>query len=128
MKFFLVHDLARSRALEAVKQAPDGYMVEVKEPKRTLDQNAAMWPILEAFSAQLQWPVNGKPVHLDPEEWKIILTAAFFDERVRIARGLNGGAVMLGHSTSKMGKKAFSEFLEFLHATAIDRRVNLKPS
>lgn len=30
---------------------------------------------------------------------------------------------MLGLRTSKMGKRKFSDFLEFLHATAVDRGV-----
>ena len=84
-----------------------------------------MWPILEAFSAQLEWPVNGKMVKLTPEEWKDILAAAFKGERVRLAQGLDGGIVMLGLRTSKMTKKTFSEWLEFLHATAAARGVDV---
>lgn len=58
--FRLVHDEARRRAAAAVAQAPTGWAVVVSEPSRSLDQNAAQWPILEAFSRQLQWPVNGR--------------------------------------------------------------------
>ena len=39
--------------------------------------------------------------------------------------GLDGGVVMLGQRTSKFGKKEFSEWLEFLHATAAAREVDL---
>lgn len=123
--FILAHDEARRRALEAVKTAPDGFKVTIAEPSRTLDQNAAQWPILEAFSAQLQWPVNGAMCTLEPEEWKDILTAAFRREAVRVAQGLDGGMVMLGMRTSKMPKKTFSEYLDFLHATAVERGVNV---
>lgn len=126
MKFQLAHDLARRRAVEAVSKAPDGFVVTVKDPSRSLDQNAAMWPLLEAFSRQLEWPVNGRMVKMEPDEWKDVLTAAFKGEQVRLAMGLNGGVVMLGLRTSKMGKRMFSDFLEFLHATAADRGVTVQ--
>lgn len=124
MKFQLSHDLARRRAVEAVAQAPAGYVVTVKEPSRGLDQNAALWPLLAEFSEQLLWPVNGRMVKMEPEEWKDVLSAAFRGEQARLAMGLDGGVVMLGLRTSKMGKKQFSEFLDFLHATAADRGIN----
>jgi hypothetical protein len=62
---------------------------------------------------------------LSPEEWKDILSAAFRRETVRVAMGLDGGMVMLGARTSTMGKKEFSEWLDFLNATAALRGVNV---
>jgi len=117
-RFNLVHNEARANAVQAVKDAPDGYRVTVEPPKRSLDANAAMWPILEAFSRQLDWPVNGSMVKMTADEWKDVLSAAFKRETVRMAMGLDGGVVMLGRRTSKMAKVEFSEWLEFLHATA----------
>lgn len=119
----LAHHEARRRAADDCMRAPDGWIVRVSEPTRTLDQNADQWPYLEAFASQLQWPVNGKLEWLTAEEWKDILTAAFREESVRVAQGLDGGLVMLGLRTSQMGKKEFSEWLEFLHATAAMRGV-----
>lgn len=123
--FVLSHEEARRRAIDCVRTAPEGYTVTVAEPTRTLEQNAAMWPILTAFSEQLRWPVNGKMVRLEPDDWKDILTAAFTGE-ARIAEGLNGGHVFLGARTSKMSKATFGAWLEFLHATAAERGVNLE--
>ena len=123
--FILAHPEARRRAMAAVADAPPGFLVTVQEPNRSLDQNAAQWPILEAFSRQLKWPVNGEMVTLTAEEFKDVLTAAFQGETVRLAMGLNGGVVMLGLRTSKMGKRRFSEWLEFLHATAALRGVTV---
>jgi hypothetical protein len=120
--FILSHPIARRNAVQAVQEAPDGYAVTVGEATRNTDQNAAMWPILQAFSEQLQWPVNGRMTTLTDEEWKDILSAAFRKEQ-RVAIGLDGGFVMLGQRTSKFTKREFSEFLEFLHATAADRGV-----
>jgi hypothetical protein len=113
--FHLVHDTARQRAAAAVQCAPAGYTVIVQQRARNTDQNAAMWPILQAFSDQLKWPVNGAMCSLPPEEWKDL----------RIAQGLDGHVVMLGQRTSKFSKAQFSEWLDFLKATAADRGVEL---
>ena len=121
--FILAHAEARRRAIEAVKTAPDGYSVTIKEPTRSLDQNAAQWPILEAFSAQLMWPVNGAMCKLEPEDWKSILSAAFQRESVRVAQGLDGGMVMLGARTSQYSRKKMGEFIEFVHAEGSQRGV-----
>ena len=126
-QFKLQHGEARQRALECVKDAPWGFIVEVKEPSRTLDQNAAQWPILQAFADQLEWPVNGRMEKLTREEWKDLLTAAFRQETTRIAMGLNGGVVLLGMRTSQMSKAKFSEWLDFLHHVATERGVHIEP-
>ena len=123
--YILATPIARANAVQAVKTAPDGFKVTIAEPGRTLDQNSAQWPILEAFSKQLEWPVNGQFVKLSADDWKTLLTAAFRQEGQQMALGLNGGVVFLGMRTSKMLKKEFSEYLEFLHATAALRGVVL---
>lgn len=121
--FILAHAEARRRALQAVADGPEGYRVTLEPPKRTLDQNALLWPLLECFAEQLEWPVNGRMVKLEAPEWKDILSAAYKQESQRVAMGLNGGMVMLGLRTSKMSKREFSEFLEFIFSVAADRGV-----
>jgi len=111
--------------LKTVLQAGGKWVLTVKRQTRTEEQNRLMWPILTAFSDQLLWPVDGEMVKMDPDEWKDVLTAAFYGETVRLARGLNGGVVMLGRRTSKFPKDKFSEWIEFLYATAADRAVTL---
>jgi hypothetical protein len=111
--------------MAAVADAPAGYVIRVEEPRRNLDQNALMWVLLEAFSRQLLWPVNGTMSCLTAEEWKDVLSAAFRRESLRVAMGLDGGIVMLGTRTSKMGKRQFAEFVEFIQSVAADRGVQL---
>jgi hypothetical protein len=123
--FKLVHEQARANAQAAVRDAPEGYVVVVSEPSRNLDQNAAQWPILQAFADQLQWPVNGAMVWMSADEWKDVLSSAFRKETVRVAMGMDGGMVMLGSRTSEFGKREFSEWLDFLNATAALREVDL---
>lgn len=101
------------------------WILTVRLETRSMAQNRLMWPILTAFSKQLQWPVNGKMVYMQPEDWKDVLTAAFKGEEVQLAMGLNGGVVMLGQRTSTFTKPQFSEWIEFLYATAACREVRL---
>ena len=126
MSFVLAHDVARERAMQAVQAAPMGFSVRVAEPTRSVEQNAALWPLLDAFSVQKQWPVNGALMTLSAEEWKDLLSASFAQEQMRMSPLVGGpGMVMLGLRTSGMGKKRFSEFLEFIHAIAADLGVDL---
>jgi hypothetical protein len=122
--FRLVHPEARALATEAVRAAPEGYVVRVSEPTRSLEQNSAQWPILQAFADQLEWPVNGRMTKLSPDDWKDILTAAFGREQ-RIAEGLGGGYVFLGMRTRELSKERFSEWIDFLKATAVERGVEI---
>ena len=124
--FVLAHDLARRRAVAAVSEAPEGYAIRIEEPRRNSDQNALLWVLLQAFADQLQWPVNGAMTTLAAEDWKHILSAAFRRETARVAMGLDGGMVMLGMRTSKMGKREFAEFIEFIQSVAADRGVELE--
>lgn len=123
--FRLVHTQARQGAMQCVKEAPEGFVVVVAEPMRSLESNAAMWVYLQAFSDQLLWPVNGQMTRLEPEEFKQILSAAFRQETVRLAQGLDGGMVMLGARTSKFSVREMSDFIEFLAATAAARGVEI---
>jgi hypothetical protein len=100
-------------------------IVRIKEPTRSLEQNSLLWRLLQAFSDQLLWPVNGHMTKLSAEDFKDVFSAAFRQETVRLAQGLNGGVVMLGARTSKMSKREFSEFIEFLHMVAAERGIEV---
>lgn len=114
--FIMSHDLARARAVEAVKAAPAGFSVTVAEPTRTLEQNAAQWPYLAGFAAQKQLCINGVMQWVTDEDWKDVLTAVYSGE-LRMAM-FDGKVIMLPQRTSKMGKKVFGEWMDFLIAMA----------
>jgi hypothetical protein len=111
--------------LTASMQASKRFILTIKPETRSQSQNRLMWPILTEFTKQLDWPINGHMVKMDPDDWKDVLTAAFKRETVRLAMGLDGGVVMLGQRTSKFTKAEFSEWIEFLYATAAARGVKL---
>ncbi len=124
-QYFILGQNNREHVARQVMYAADGMAVTIGEQNRNLSQNAAQWPILQAFSEQLEWPVNGQMVKMSSDDWKDLLTAAFKRETQRVAMGLDGGMVMLGARTSQFGKREFGEWLEYLHAVAANRGVEL---
>lgn len=118
-----LNPLGKRAACQHIMAAPEDHVATLGEPNRNLDQNAAQWPILEAFAQQLEWPINGKMQKITADDWKDILTCAFRNEQPRVAMGLSGGMVLLGQRTSQFSKREFSDWLEFLNATAAERGV-----
>lgn len=116
--FFLVHDTARSRAASAVAMAPDGYVVTIKPPTRSLDQNARMWAMLSDVSRDVEW--YGKK--LEPEDWKHVFTASL--RRLSVVPNLDGtGFVALGLSTSRMTKRELGDLIDLITAFGNERGV-----
>lgn len=129
--FRLINQNVKRNCLAYISNLPTDehtpLVVTVKEAGRSLDQNSLLWPLLECFAEQLEWPVNGVMQILDATAWKDILSAAYRQETQRMALGLNGGFVFLGQRTSKMTKKEFSEFIEFIYQAGAERGVNFEP-
>ena len=112
--FRLVHAQARAGAIQAIKEAQDGFIAVISEPTRTLEQNAAQWPYLAGFAAQKQACINGVMEWVTDDDWKDILTGAYRGES-RMAM-FDGKVIMLPMRTSKLGKQVFSDWMEFLIA------------
>ncbi len=84
--FKVKDNTSKCHAKRAIEDLPidKTHVVVIQPETRTLANNAAQWPILNAFADQLQWPVNGQMAKLDAEEWKDILTAAYKQETVKL--------------------------------------------
>jgi hypothetical protein len=115
--FRLVHDMARQRAIQAIKEAPAGLIVQIKEETRTLDQNSKLWPMLQDISRQVDW--YGQK--LTDDEWKDVFTAAL--KKQKVVPGLDGGFVVCGQRTSTMPKREFCELIELMYAFGAERGV-----
>lgn len=116
--FRLVHEQARYGAVQAVSEAPQGYIVEVKEPTRNLEQNALMWCLLACLADQTDWHGN----RLNAEEWKDLLSAGLVQSKV-VPNLTGNGFVILGQRTSKLSKSQFAALLELIYAFGTERGV-----
>ena len=119
-RYIMSHELARQRAIDAVRNAPAGYVVEIREPTRTLDQNALLWPLLTEVSRQVDW--YGQT--LTEDEWKDVFTAGL--RKQKAVPGIDGGFVMVGSKTSRMNKREFSELVELIYAFGAERGVKFQ--
>lgn len=108
---------ARDSAKAMIGYVPDGYVCEIKEPTRTTEQNSLLWPLLTEVSRQVVW--YGKK--LTPDEWKSVFSASLKQQKV--VPGLDGGFVVCAQSTSKMGKREFSDLIDLILAFGAQKGV-----
>lgn len=109
--YILAHQTARNLAAQACFEAPDGFVVEIKEKTRSIEQNSLLWALLTDVSRQVEW--YGRK--LSPENWKHIFSAALSKQDV-VPNLDNNGFVVLGQSTSKMSKREFSDLVELINS------------
>lgn len=114
--FILAHDMARERAIHAVRNAPTGHAVTISEPTRTLDQNAALHAVLQEISEQREWA--GKK--WDVDTWKRLLTAAWVRAEggtVTMVPAIDGaGFDVIYQRTSDLTKQECSSLIEYVTA------------
>lgn len=121
--FRLVHATARRMAAECIAAAPDGYVVTVQEPTRSLEQNSKLHAALSDIADQIEW--HGE--RMDVDDWKRLLTAAWAraeSQQVKLVPALDGnGFDVLYRRTSRMSKSEMSNLIEYLHAWGAEQGV-----
>lgn len=124
-----IYKITGEASRQAIKReadaAPIGHVVTIAEPNRSLEQNAAQWPYLEAFAKQKKLCINGEMQFVTADDWKDVLTGCYSGE-MRMA-AFDGKVIMLPQRTSKMGKKEFGTWLEFLIAMSVTSGVVVYP-
>lgn len=121
---------ARRNCWEAIKSAPDGYVVTIQEETRSQEQNRLLWPLLMLWEKNQTLVINGREGKAPRETWKTILLAGFrknHGKRPDFAIGLDGELVPLGFRTSTMGKRDFRDFLTYVLAETLERGMELPP-
>lgn len=114
--FRLVHAEARRRAADAVRDAPDGYVVRVEEPKRNLEQNAKFHAICaDIVRMRAEWAGKRRNI----AEWKALLVsghAVATKHGGEVVPGLEGEFVSIRESTASMSKARSSSLIEYAEA------------
>ena len=102
----------------ATKGLPAGpVMISLGRPRRTVDQNRKLWPMLNDISRQVEW--YGQ--YLSAEDWKHVLTASLVKQKA--VPGIDGGFVVCGLSTSRMTKTLFCHLVELIYAFGAEHDV-----
>jgi hypothetical protein len=103
----------RGKAIVGVTNAPDGYVLELREPKRTDEQNAALWGLLNQI--QRQRPNHGG-VKMTAELWKCVFMDALGAEMTMLPKLDGDGYFPLGHRSSVLTKGEFTDLLDLMLA------------
>jgi hypothetical protein len=103
-KAVLTNEFSRERFKRIVDKAPAGYVAEVREPKRTLDQNDKMWAMLTDISVAM--PLGRRHT---PDDWKAIFMNAFVE-------GLDGRPFPKGFRSSHLTKSQMGDLISFMRA------------
>jgi hypothetical protein len=95
----------RSRVYEMLALAPDGYIVEIHQPSRSLEQNALYWATVREASELVS--IDGKK--FTPQVWHIYFKQRFLPGR--IIELPNGELMEADPTTTELTKEEFSEFV-----------------
>lgn len=114
-------DADRNQIATWARNVPVGTTVEFRAPRRSLDQNALMWSLLEQISKQVEW--FGKM--RSSEDWKDLTTAAL--RHAEFVPGITPGTLVpLGMRTSQMTKQELADLIESLYAFGAERGVKFR--
>ncbi len=114
---FLIGKRQKEYAKQCIDLAQEDHVCIIKQKTRTLEQNAKMWSMLSDISKQVIW----YGMKLQDEEWKDVLTASLKGQKT--VPGMNGGFVVTGSRTSKMGIKEMSDVIELAYAFGAEHDV-----
>lgn len=98
----------RALAKRLIDQAPLGYVVTVKEQRRTNEQNDKMWAMLTDVA-------RAKPdgrVAI-PNVWKSLFMQAL-EHEVQFEMGLDGRPFPVGHQSSRLNKSQMADLITFI--------------
>jgi hypothetical protein len=116
--FTLISPRVRQNALEAVRSAPDGWLVTVRATKRSDAQNRLLWQALTDIAEQVEW--YGQ--YLPNTAWKDIFTASL--RKSKVVPGIDSGTfVVTGLHTSTMTKGELSTLMDLIFAFGAERGV-----
>lgn len=118
-------DEAHAWVEKALRQWRPGspFILEIKEPSRSLEQNAAMWGLLAQITRQ-------RPTHngrqMTSDLWKAVFMDALGHE-VDYVGSLDGSRVFpLGHRSSQLTKAQMSDLIELMLAWSAEQGLTIE--
>ena len=117
-------DRDRAIAKRAIDRAPAGYVADIKEERRSDEQNRALWPRLTEIQRQRP-TLRGVP--MTPDLWKCVFLHHVGSEmRMMPTLYEQDGYFPLGHSSSALTKTEFGNLLTAIDAYCAEQGIVLK--
>ncbi|EFL3757199.1 TPA: recombination protein NinB [Escherichia coli] len=121
-RYHLINESVRANALNAVKSAPDKFIIDIRKPTRKLSQNAKFHAMVADISRQVQWCGRW----LKPEQWKVLLIsghAVATKQEADVLPGLEGEYVNIRESSAQMSVKRMASLIEYITSWAVEQGV-----
>jgi hypothetical protein len=112
----------RAKVLNWLHRAPWGHRIEVKEPRRSDEQNDRFWAMLGDIARQAT--INGK--RYEPDQWKCVFMKAMGKE-AQFLPTLDGNSFFpTGFRSSDLSVREMSDLQTFMEAWAAENNIILK--
>jgi hypothetical protein len=106
----------RQRLHQELNQAPDGYVVDIREPTRSLQANALFHSLCgDIADSGFKWMGKARSA----KEWKVLLVSAHAIATgygAEVVAGLEGELVNIREETSKMSIRRCNSLIEYTQA------------
>jgi hypothetical protein len=113
---------ARTNAIDAVRNAPEGMVITIAPKTRSSEQNALLHKLLSEIAKRKEF--GGKK--RTAEQWKLIMVSGHSIATGRAAEvvpGLEGEFLNLRESTASMSVKRLSSLVEYVQAWSAENGV-----
>lgn len=120
----LTGNLARQAACRHVNEAPDGYVVTIAEPTRSLEANAKLHAVLSDVSRQAKYQGKKRSV----EFWKGLFVSGWqiaVGEKPEIVPGIEGEFINIRESTTTLSPRRMASLIEYINAWSAMNEVKL---
>jgi hypothetical protein len=122
---YILHtDTIKRNAMQAVLDAPDGYVVEIKPKTRNLEQSAKFHAICADVSKQMEFAGKKRTA----EQWKVLLVsghASATKHGCEIVPGIEGEWCNIRESTAGMSVARMASLIEYCLAYCAENEIRL---
>ena len=119
----ILSDSHRQRATQAVLDAPQGWVVTIQEPTRSLDQSAKLHACFNTIAKSgMKWADR----QLTADQWKVLLISGYAVATgigADIVKGIEDEVVNIRESSAAMGVRRMSSLLEYVQAFMADHDI-----
>ena len=106
-----------NRACQLIREAPQGYVVTIKEPRRNLDQNAKMHAMIADIVK-----ANPNGYGYDADDWRAVFVHAWKGE-AKALYGLDGRPFPAPIRSSTMTVRQMADLIELISAYGAEHGV-----
>lgn len=117
----LNNQTARKAAIAAIQNVPDGWVMRLSEPKRTLPQNDLMHAEIQELLERVRWAGELR----SKDTWKRLLVAGWMratDRKAELLPAIDGqGFDVIYHHTSELTVAQMNELISYIQAWKAER-------